>query len=514
MKDRRVLAIVAVILTPVILALWPGRALADFGDNSSDPDGSIALAERFATFAHQTFHQGKIPQRALQLDAALYRAAVKLNPNEPRFSRALADIMLEMKDVPGATDALRKYMALVPSDQSAQVQFIDLCLASDQMQSLDQRLSYLRSLLQKQQIPGPVKSEIAYRAAQLLMDRGQDEEARKLLDSALQLNPLNLKVLRIRYSMTQATALPVDRVQQLLKILEANPSDAVVASRLAEQLARTRIGRSPRSRGTGWPTSFTTRPVVRADPAFVLGASSELLLAKHAEDAARLAAKYTTVLPEDADGWFVVLSVLKFQLSLYHGPANADGGGGNRPKGLDRDLQSHPGNPQDDRRHQCHHAPGGLAHRHRPARSFRRCRSIQGRPIPRPHRRLRILAGIARLAGFVLPPRCRVPRRRSSTIWLESLCLTIRFCCGCAPGSNTFPAMPPAPCPSFRRLAAGDRLRGAGRYSDRGRRSGHRTAGHRQSPETSGRSSLGRDRRRALVGIHRFHLMVSPARIR
>ena len=292
-------------------------------DTPTDPEGAIALAEHFCTFAHQTFHQDKIPLKALQLDAALYRAAMKLDPTEPRFPRALADIMLEMNDVPGATDALKKYMALDPADQTAQTQFIDLCLASDQMQSLNQRLTYLRFLLEKQQIPDPVKSEVAFRAAQLLMDRGQNDEALKLLDAARVLNPMNLKALRIRYIMTQADALPVDRVQQLLQILQANPADPVVASRLAEQLAQLGLV-GPSITWYGVADQLYNVTKVRADPAFVLGASSELLLGKHAEDAARLAARYTVALPEDADGWFVILSVLKFQLSLYQDQAMRD----------------------------------------------------------------------------------------------------------------------------------------------------------------------------------------------
>jgi tetratricopeptide (TPR) repeat protein len=306
MKDRLLLTILALILT-----LASGRALADDGDDNAspgDPEGSISLAEHFATFAHQTFHQDKIPAKALELNAALYRAAIKLNPNEPRFSRALADIMLEMNDVPGAMDALKKYMALVPADQTAQVQFVDLCLASDGMQSLDQRLSYLRSLLQKQQIPDPVKSEIAYRAAQLLMDRGQNDEAMKLLDSARVLNPMNLKVLRIRYILTQATALPVDRVQQLLGILQANPADPVVASRLAEQLAQLGLV-GPATSWYGLADQLYTATNVRADPAFVLGASSELLLAKDTEHSTLLSSRYVAVRPDDADGWFVLLSI-------------------------------------------------------------------------------------------------------------------------------------------------------------------------------------------------------------
>lgn len=314
MKDRLVL-----LVTALFLAVASGNALADYGDGTSaDPDGSIALAEHFATFAHQTFHQDKVPPKALELDAALYRAAIKLNPKEPRFSRALADILLEMNDVKGATEALKTYRDLVPADQTAQMQFIDLVLASDQMQSLDQRLAYLRALLQRQ-IPNPVKSEVAYRAAQLLMQRGQNDDAMKLLDSARLLNPMNLKVLRIRYIMTQANALPIDRVQQLLGILQANPADPVVASRLAEQLAELGLV-LPAITWYGVANEVYNVTGVRADPAFVLGASSELLLGKRPEDAARMAAVYTTSNPEDADGWFVILSVLKFQLSLYQDP--------------------------------------------------------------------------------------------------------------------------------------------------------------------------------------------------
>jgi len=87
MKDRLVLVAMAPILAPVlvlILALSGGRALADDSDTSAtDPDGAIALAEHLTTFAHQTFHQKKIPTKALQIDAALYRAASSsIPPNQ------------------------------------------------------------------------------------------------------------------------------------------------------------------------------------------------------------------------------------------------------------------------------------------------------------------------------------------------------------------------------------------------------------------------------------------------
>ena len=280
MKDQLVLVAMAPILV-LILALAGGRALADDSDTSAtDPDGKIAARRAPHHLRPSNLPPEKIPAKALQLDASLYRAALNLNPSEPRFARAsLADVLLQLNDTPGATEALKAYMALVPADQTAQVQFVDLMLASPQMQSLDQRLNYLRFLLKKQGIPNPVKSEIAFRAAQLVAARGQNEEAMKLLDSARVLNPMNLHVLRVRYVMTQQDALPVDRVQQLLGILQANPADPIVASRLAEQLAQ--LGLVDASiNWYGLANKLYTLTNVRADPAFVLGASSELLLGK------------------------------------------------------------------------------------------------------------------------------------------------------------------------------------------------------------------------------------------
>jgi tetratricopeptide (TPR) repeat protein len=318
MKHRFVPAVFIAILAAAL-----GRAPADDIDQTSpDPDGSIALAERFATAAHQIFRHKHIPANALQMSADLYRAAMRLEPDEPRFARSLADILLVVNDVPGAIQALKDYLNLdkndAREDQTAQVQLIDLYLSSDAMESLDQRLNYLRFLLKKQAIAAPVKSEIALRAARLLIDRGQNDQAMKLLDSARVLNPMNLQALRIRYTLTQETALPVDRVQQLLGILQANPADPVVASRLAEQLAQLGLVDAALT-WYAMANELYTATNVRPDPAFVLGTSSELLIAKHPTEARAMAGMYNVTLPDDADGWFISLSVLKFQLAIFPG---------------------------------------------------------------------------------------------------------------------------------------------------------------------------------------------------
>ena len=321
MKDRFVLPILF-----AALALTVSRAFAQDADvPQGDPDGSIALAERFSTAAHQVFRQQPMPANVFSLAADLYRAASRLEPGEPRFFRSLADVCMQMNDVPGAIQALHSYLNLdredAREDQTAQLQYIDLYLSSDAVQSADQRLAYLRYLLQKQGIADPVKSEIAMRAAQLLQQKGLNQEAMKMLDSARVLNPMNLKALKIRYILTQAKALPVDRVQQLLGILQANPADPVVASRLAEQLAQLGLVND----ALLWyavADQLYTRTGVRADPAFALGASSQLLLGKKADKAGELITRYNAALPDDADGWFIALSILKYQLAIFPGSSD------------------------------------------------------------------------------------------------------------------------------------------------------------------------------------------------
>ncbi|HEX4056272.1 MAG TPA: hypothetical protein VHX86_18580 [Tepidisphaeraceae bacterium] len=311
MRNRLVLGMMM-----VVLAMAAIPVLADDQANpTGDPDGSIALAERLGTFAHLILREDHMPAKALNLSAALYEGAMALNPKESRFPRALADICFELKDNDRAIKALQAYLNLEPGDQTAFVQQLDLYLASPQMQSVDQRLNYLRAKLQIQQIPGPVRSEMAFRCARLYLERSQTDQAIRMLDTARNLNPVNLRALRMHYVMTQADALPVDRIQQLLGIMQANPSDPVVASRMAEQLAQLGLVEQAIN-WYGLANRLYAATGEHPDPAFVLGATSELLMGNHPDEATVLASKYLEVLPDDADGWFVWLSIAKIQLDL------------------------------------------------------------------------------------------------------------------------------------------------------------------------------------------------------
>lgn len=292
-----------------MLALGAGPESTDWNAPPPDPSGSVALAERMEILAHQTLRSPKLPPKALDSSAALYRAAMKLDPTEPRYARSLADILLEQNDGPGAIAALTTYINQLPinGDQTAMVQLIDLILSSGTFQGADQKLNYLHSLLNKMTLAPEIRSEVAVRCANLLLERSQPDEALKMLNAALQLNPVNMKALGMKYVMSQATSLPLDRVEQLLGILQANPADAVVASRIAEQLAQLGLV----DLAAKW---YGFALEIRPSPSFVVDACAQFLLDDQPKEAVNLANAYLKAYPGSPDAWFMLLSASKYRM--------------------------------------------------------------------------------------------------------------------------------------------------------------------------------------------------------
>src|SRR5208282_1919321 len=101
------------------------------------------------------------------------------------------------------------YLKLNREDQSAQVQLLDLYLA--QMQSADQKIAYMRAVMDKEGIPPEVRSSAAVRCAQLLAARLQNDDAIKVLDTALVLDPLNSAAMRAKFDLTSVGATRLDR---------------------------------------------------------------------------------------------------------------------------------------------------------------------------------------------------------------------------------------------------------------------------------------------------------------
>jgi len=319
MKNRWTLtAMMAMVL------LGGGFALADdWNSLTADKDGSIAMAERLSALAHQLLRSAKITDSTWEQSAALYAATTRLvttqpggdqSPSSPatvaRFQRALADNLLNVGDADGAAKALIAYLRLQPDDQGAQVQRIDLQLS--RYQSADDKINYLHYVLKLESIPKPVRSVAALLCAQLLEGRSDLRGALKMIDTALQLNPLNLPAMRVKYELTQSAAVPLDRVNQLLNMLHANPADPIVASRLAMQLADLGLV-NPSLLWFKYANLLYLRSNARPDRLFAFGAATEALLADKANESADLMKEYLTVFPGDADGWFIRLATAKYE---------------------------------------------------------------------------------------------------------------------------------------------------------------------------------------------------------
>jgi hypothetical protein len=138
-------------------------------------------------------------------------------------------------------EALTALRRLRPDDRLIQVDTVRSYAAG--MQTAHARLDYYRTLVGKEAVPADVRSVIAMDAAATMMEMKRPEEAARMVESALQLNPLNGSALMLKYSLMPASAAPADRAAVLVQMLRANPGNAVAAAELADLVARAGLAR-------------------------------------------------------------------------------------------------------------------------------------------------------------------------------------------------------------------------------------------------------------------------------
>ncbi len=216
-----------------LLILCAGPVVAQ--DAGAGADLNPALAERLAGAAQETLRGRDAGEPSWRASAALLRAAGRLAPAEPRFARLLAEAVARLGDDRATIDALTAYRKLVPTDQSAQVEQIDLFLRV--METADAKVNYLRAVSASEQVPAPVRAHAAFRLAQVLAERSQMQPSDEALADALKLDPLNLDALAMSYARLPADAPPQTRVAALLALLRSNPAQAQIAAVLARELA-------------------------------------------------------------------------------------------------------------------------------------------------------------------------------------------------------------------------------------------------------------------------------------
>jgi tetratricopeptide (TPR) repeat protein len=302
MLKRMILLMCAMLIAfnPVPLRARAEDAPADSGD--------VALAEHFAQLAQLALATRTINDAIWAESLAELKIAARLNPNEPRYQRLLAESALQNHDAATALAALLAYSRLVPDDEGAQLQIIDMHTAT--MQSADERLSYFKSLVDAPKLSDAVRSYAAMRASRLLYDRLQDTDAQAMLAQSLRLNPVNVEALRMNYDRVSDDGTTYERTGALLAMLRANPAQPDVMARLAGELAAAGLpGES--IAWYNWAFNAAARLNRPLDPIVLVDATSEAFIGDQYRQADAGVSGLLQMDANSVDAWYLRLLITR-----------------------------------------------------------------------------------------------------------------------------------------------------------------------------------------------------------
>lgn len=292
------------LLTLLGLLICSGVAQAQSQRDTEAP-GRVLLAEWLVQRARNNL-TGEVSPAALRQSAALIEAAMHLDPGERRFPLLLVDAMEQLQDTPGEIAAWNAYRKLVPEDQVAQAQVIDLYLR--RIETADAKAAYLRGLLEKPNLPGEVKAHIAAETAALLLDRSQSE-AVAMLDRSLQFYPLP-EALRLQYELVGKNGTVAQRAHGLVALLRANPAEPQRLqdlARLVDAQGLTESSLPLYSSALDCYKRFGMAP----PHSLLMDYVTALYVAGYSKEAEAGVSNLLTANPNDADFWFFRLTLLK-----------------------------------------------------------------------------------------------------------------------------------------------------------------------------------------------------------
>ncbi|MBN1344507.1 MAG: hypothetical protein JXQ73_17590 [Phycisphaerae bacterium] len=235
----------------------------------------------------------------LKIVLAIMTAAQRLDPNNPEPYRWQAELLADLDRPDEALAALHACAQRDPSDVTASLQWIGLSVAN--LQTVETREQFIRKQLAQATHQPFIACDAYRRLAEIALTRGDNAEARKLTEAAIELVPNDLaandvalrvytgpedRPARVRAALALVTANPmrVDFVWQLAKLLDdlslhrqAQPWYAYALEidkvthpgrePLAELLFD--LARSQADGGDLEPALETAKEAVRVDPDYV-----------------------------------------------------------------------------------------------------------------------------------------------------------------------------------------------------------------------------------------------------
>jgi tetratricopeptide (TPR) repeat protein len=257
-------------------------------------DASAGIAHRFEELARQVV-QGNTSAHVRQ-GAGWLRAATTSDPSEPRYLRLLADALLQLRDGEGALQALSGLRQLRPQDQVAQLEVIDLYVG--RMETVHEKVEYLKDVAGRDTVAAEVRSAAASRAATLLLEKGDRDAAVATIDQALALNPVNTAALALRYRTLPETATTGDRLATIFQLLQSNPAQPELIRTVAETFADAGLTKESVT-WYDYALRAVTRMGVGVPPDLALDLATQLFLNGQPDQAQRIADDLVAAYPEN-----------------------------------------------------------------------------------------------------------------------------------------------------------------------------------------------------------------------
>lgn len=272
-------------------------------------DPGAALAWRLDMISSSLLGPAQ-PPAAWRRSAALLEAAGRLDPAELRFPRLRTLALLHVGDTDAAIDAIRDYRRAAlqqhVADPAVQIQLIDLYASKEE--TVDAKLSYLQSLLDKQNIPPEVRAHVAVQCA-LLLSQKSPEQAAEMARRAVDLYPLP-DATKLYYELAGRQQPPKERLAALLAVLQANPEQPGYLSEVANLLATNGLA-EPSLQWYDLAIAVTMRSGTSRPPEFhsrLIDYASELIIAGRGQAADTLLGQMLDEQPLDPDAWFLKLT--------------------------------------------------------------------------------------------------------------------------------------------------------------------------------------------------------------